>query len=178
MPPGKIRLIWLALICIASAGSAANAQSNLQELFAQSAEETETITFRVEDYDVISSIYVFLTSGDEREHRLVLSLESVEASGGANAPLPCSLDSIFRSAILKACSDGLLGSICDPDNNGPIFIQIETYIENNSNGPPLSSLPVEADQKVWTYKISCIGPNSDPQILVTHAGYRDIPDTW
>ena len=178
MPPKKIWIIRAMIPCILSVctlfSTQLSAQSNLNELLAEEADIVETTTFDIDDYDVISSIYVFLTSGDERKHQLVLSLEQVDASGG-EPPLPCSLDELFCQAIQDGVSNEYIRG---PDNTPPPSITIRMFIEPGENGPPLSSLPEEAHLKVWTYRITWDDPNEEPEVTATHVNYRTEPEVW
>ena len=171
MPPGKIRVIFFVILSIFCASITVNAQSNLNQWLADSADVVETTTFRIDNYDVISSIYVFLTSEDERRYWLVLSLEPVETGGGENVPLPCSLDSLFRRAIYSGLSSG---SLPGSEQNPPVCIQVHSIVETGENASLLSLLPDDANLKVWTYSIVC--PTGT--ITATHCGYRDEPETW
>lgn len=175
MPPKSIRVTLFVILIILCSSMSMNAQSDLHQWLADNADETETTTFRIDDYDVISSIYVFLTSEDEKKHWLVLSLEPVETGGGDPAPLPCSLDNMFRTAIIEAIADG---NIPGAGQSLPLILKVRTMIEAEEDSLLLPLLPDEANLKVWTYSFLCLNLNIPPILTGIHVEYQEDIATW
>lgn len=142
MPPRFLRVAFVSILALPLWLSAATALTLLDEFPSDNPDEEETIVFNVDDYEVISNIYVFLTSGGEKEYQILISL-NYNGSGGGVPPLPCSLDHLYRSAIAEAISEDI---IAYPGESGaPSTIEIQIGISADGLLPP----PLAGNIFIW-----------------------------
>lgn len=166
MPPSICPIICTAvLLLFFTVGTPAQAQDS------DSTEQDSTchtISFSLGDYDVISSIYVFLSSGNQAPSCRVEIL-SIRKRGGLGwlLPTPLSLDILFKEAMNRHYEQGHL-----PCDQTPDALSVQTLV-NDSNG--LSSILFTLYSllhlgDVWNYSVDCSGNNG---LLISFVEFLD-----
>lgn len=158
MPPTMSRIACAAAIFLLLAAGASNAQSGSGQGGTDTASSSHTISFSFGDYDVISTIYVFLTSGNQQT-TCVLEISSIERRTGGLLPLPVpvSLDLLYRAAIDAHHQEGDFP--CDD-------VTFDASLSGDANLSSiiftLLSLLHLSDH--WIYSVECGGAGEDPLI--------------